>query len=61
MAGSPTSASRQVDLSVTGMTCAACAARIEKRLSRLDGVEVASVNYATEQAAVRYDPDTLSP
>ena len=36
------------------MTCAACAARIDKALNKLDGVE-ASVNYATEQAAVRYD------
>ncbi|MGH3134515.1 MAG: heavy metal translocating P-type ATPase, partial [Gaiellaceae bacterium] len=36
------------------MTCAACAARIERKLNKLEGVE-ASVNYATEQAAVRYD------
>ena len=40
----------------TGMTCASCAARIEKRLNRLDGV-TATVNFATEQAAVDYDPD----
>ena len=37
------------------MTCAACAARIERGLEKLDGVE-ASVNYATEQAAVTFDP-----
>ena len=37
---------------IVGMTCASCAARIEKRLNRLDGVE-ASVNYATEKARVR--------
>lgn len=43
-----------VDLRVSGMTCAACAARIEKRLNRLDGVN-ASVNYATEQAQVVFD------
>ncbi len=42
-----------VDLDVTGMTCAACAARIEKKLNRLDGVS-ATVNYATERAAVSY-------
>ena len=42
-----------VDLDVTGMTCAACAARIEKKLNRLDGV-TATVNYATERAAVSY-------
>ena len=42
-----------LDLSIGGMTCASCAARIEKKLNRLDGVE-ASVNYATERARVRY-------
>ena len=41
-----------VRLDITGMTCASCAARIEKRLNRLDNVE-ATVNYATEQATVR--------
>jgi Cu+-exporting ATPase len=42
-------------LDVGGMTCASCAARIERRLNRLDGVS-ATVNYATETAAVTYDP-----
>jgi Cu+-exporting ATPase len=45
-----------VQLELEGMTCAACAARIEKALNKLDGVE-ASVNFATEQAAVRFDDD----
>ena len=40
-----------VDLEIGGMTCASCAARIAKRLNKLDGVE-ASVNYATEHATV---------
>ena len=40
-----------VELDITGMTCASCAARIEKKLNRLDGVQ-ASVNYATEKARV---------
>ena len=40
-----------VDLDVTGMTCAACASRIERKLNKLDGVE-ATVNYATERARV---------
>jgi len=44
-----------VTLAVDGMTCASCAARIEKRLNKIDGVR-ASVNYATEQAAVDFDP-----
>jgi Cu+-exporting ATPase len=48
-----------VDLDVTGMTCAACASRIERKLNRLDGVE-ASVNYATERANVRYDSSIVS-
>ncbi|MGK2866961.1 MAG: heavy metal translocating P-type ATPase [Mycobacterium sp.] len=46
-------------LDVGGMTCASCAARIEKRLNRIDGVQ-ASVNFATEQARVDF-PDTVSP
>jgi Cu+-exporting ATPase len=45
----------RVELALEGMTCAACATRIERKLNKLDGVE-ASVNFATEQAAVRYDP-----
>jgi Cu+-exporting ATPase len=44
----------RLQLALEGMTCAACAARIEKKLNRLDGVE-AAVNFATEEAAVRYD------
>jgi len=43
---------REVRLDLEGMTCASCAARIEKRLNKLDGVE-ATVNFATEQATVR--------
>jgi P-type Cu+ transporter len=44
-----------VELSLGGMTCASCAARIEKRLNTLDGVE-ASVNYALERASVTFQP-----
>lgn len=60
---SPAAAPTQhVDLEITGMTCASCAARIEKKLNRLDGVE-ASVNFATEKAHVTVpagiDPQTL--
>jgi len=42
----------EVDLDITGMTCASCANRIERKLNKLDGV-TASVNYATERAHVR--------
>ncbi|MEO8347117.1 MAG: heavy metal translocating P-type ATPase [Betaproteobacteria bacterium] len=45
----------RVELGLTGMTCAACAARIEKVLNRIPGVH-ATVNLATEIAAVRFDP-----
>jgi len=44
-----------VELEIEGMTCASCAARIEKRLNRLDGVS-ASVNFATETARVSFPP-----
>ena len=44
---------RSVELSIGGMTCASCAARIEKKLNKLDGIS-ASVNYATEKAKVTY-------
>ena len=42
---------RRVELAVSGMTCAACAARVETRLNKVDGVR-ASVNYATRVATV---------
>jgi P-type Cu+ transporter len=50
----------RIELAVEGMTCASCAARIERRLNKLDGV-TASVNYATERAAVEFDPAHVSP
>ncbi|WP_461256739.1 heavy metal translocating P-type ATPase, partial [Treponema sp. R80B11-R83G3] len=46
-------------LTVGGMHCAACSARVEKALSKLEGVESASVNLATEKATVIYNPQTL--
>ena len=46
---------------VRGMTCAACSARVERTLGRTDGVAEASVNLATEQATVRYDPALVTP
>jgi len=48
-------APNDVELLIGGMTCASCAARIEKKLNRLDGV-TATVNYATEKAKVTYGP-----
>jgi len=51
----------QVRLPVEGMTCAACSSRLEKVLSRQPGVAEASVNLATEVAAVSFDPSQASP
>jgi Cu+-exporting ATPase len=50
----------RVELPITGMTCASCANRIERKLNKLDGV-TATVNYATEKARVEYDPGTVAP
>ena len=50
----PETPTHRVDLELEGMSCAACATRIEKSLNELEGVE-ATVNFATEKAAVRYD------
>ncbi|MFF7811147.1 heavy metal translocating P-type ATPase [Streptomyces sp. NPDC007945] len=44
------------ELTIGGMTCASCAARVEKKLNRMDGV-TATVNYATEKAHVEHAPD----
>ncbi|MFF5333710.1 heavy metal translocating P-type ATPase [Streptomyces sp. NPDC013181] len=49
----------EVELAIGGMTCASCAARIEKKLNRMDGV-TATVNYATEKARVSYDGADVS-
>ena len=50
----------RLELPIEGMTCASCASRIERKLNTLEGV-TASVNYATEQAAVEYDPSQVTP
>jgi Cu+-exporting ATPase len=47
----------EVELLIGGMTCASCAARVEKKLNRMDGV-TATVNYATEKARITYPPGT---
>src|SRR5690242_17105589 len=49
---------QRVELAIGGMTCASCAARIERKLNKLDGVS-AAVNYATEKAQVEF-PATLT-
>ncbi len=56
----PEKTSAVIDLPVTGMTCAACAARIEKTLNRLPDVK-AAVNFATEKAHVEYAAGSITP
>jgi Cu+-exporting ATPase len=50
---------QQTSLQLTGMTCAACANRIEKGLNKLEGVTEANVNFALERATVTYDPNKV--
>ncbi|NEC67061.1 heavy metal translocating P-type ATPase [Streptomyces sp. SID9727] len=57
-AGAPAEPSR-AEFMIGGMTCASCAARVEKKLNRMDGV-TATVNYATEKARVSYDGTAVS-
>ncbi|HVA92200.1 MAG TPA: copper ion binding protein, partial [Chloroflexota bacterium] len=52
----PPNAAARAELAIGGMTCASCVARIERKLGKLDGVEQANVNLATEHASVDYDP-----
>ncbi|MET9515419.1 heavy metal translocating P-type ATPase [Streptomyces sp. NPDC002994] len=58
-AAGTTTTGAEVELAIGGMTCASCAARIEKKLNRMDGVE-ATVNYATEKAKVTYRGEDVS-
>lgn len=50
----------EVHLDITGMTCAACSARIEKVLSRMPGIQTANVNLALETANIVYDPAAVT-
>ena len=50
-----------VELGLEGMSCAACAARIEKVLNQAEGVEKAAVNFAAETATVQYDSSQTTP
>ncbi|MFF9648451.1 heavy metal translocating P-type ATPase, partial [Streptomyces sp. NPDC014622] len=56
-AGAPATENFRAELAIGGMTCASCAARVEKKLNRMDGV-TATVNYATEKARVSFGPGT---
>ncbi|MYQ75507.1 MULTISPECIES: heavy metal translocating P-type ATPase [unclassified Streptomyces] len=58
-AGAPAAEPSRAEFTIGGMTCASCAARVEKKLNRMDGV-TATVNYATEKARVSYDGAAVS-
>lgn len=51
---------KETNLQISGMTCAACATRIEKGLNKLEGVEAANVNLALEKSAIKYDPAKIN-
>jgi P-type Cu+ transporter len=53
--------SSEANLLISGMTCASCVRRVERGLEKLEGVDSASVNLATERATVSYDPEILKP
>ena len=57
---SETTRFEHVELPITGMTCASCANRVERKLNKLDGVS-ATVNYATEKATIDYDAEVARP
>ncbi|MEM8533866.1 MAG: heavy metal translocating P-type ATPase [Chloroflexota bacterium] len=54
-------ADRQLQLSITGMTCATCSKRVEKALNKAPGVSETNVNLANEQATISYDPTQTTP
>jgi P-type Cu+ transporter len=53
-------AEQRLSISVSGMTCANCAANIERGLKKLNGIKESSVSFASEQASVTYEPDKVS-
>src|ERR1043166_2512661 len=54
-----TPALERTDLPITGMTCASCARLIERKLSKLPGVQSAGVNFATSRATVEFSPQVI--
>ncbi len=50
-----------IQLNIQGMTCASCVAHVEKGIRKREGIDMASVNLATDKATVSYDPSVISP
>ncbi|MGP0567115.1 MULTISPECIES: heavy metal translocating P-type ATPase [unclassified Nitrospina] len=61
MPDTKTQESKSLSLPIQGMSCASCAARIEKKVGEVPGVSKVSVNFGAERAAVDYDPETATP
>jgi len=55
----PEVTAKEVTVPIAGMTCAACSARIEKQVGKLEGVSLATVNFATEKGVFTYDPEKI--
>ncbi|UCD72211.1 MAG: copper ion binding protein, partial [Syntrophobacterales bacterium] len=55
----PTKGLKKVELPITGISCASCVAKIEKGLSKMSGITVAKVNFATEKATITFDPSRV--
>lgn len=51
---------QQLELPITGMTCASCVRNVERALTKTDGVDQATVNLATERASIQFNPDTVA-
>ena len=49
-------AKEEKEFTITGMTCASCAIRIEKGLNKIEGVSLANVNFALEKATIEFNP-----
>lgn len=50
---------KEITIPISGMTCAACSSRIERIISKMEGVRNAAVNLATEKAVIKYDPSSI--
>lgn len=55
----PEDSLKEISIPIQGMTCAACARAVERAVGKLEGVESAGVNFATEKASIRYNPKSV--
>ncbi len=57
----PDAPAERIDIAIGGMSCASCAARVEKELAQVPGVDACTVNFATEIATVQFHPEAVAP